>query len=125
MKKIFPARSSPMKKLLIALATTVALVGPAAAAPQDNLDTRDPAYRVMTVFTLNQKLRLCLNVNPDHVMSLTNNIVAKALKENPNMDTSYMWQVSQRGPYMGPPSRADCEAYYQNLVAISAGAVFK
>jgi len=114
-----------MKKLLITLATTVALVGPAAAAPQDNLDTRDPAYRVMTVFTLNQKLRLCLNVNPDHVMSLTNNIVSKALKENPNMDTSYMWRVAGRGPYMGVPSQADCKAYFQNLVDISEGVVFK
>ena len=111
-----------MLKPLAIAATLIATLAPASAAEPT---TADPAYRVMTVYTLYGKLQQCDNIDPLRAEAVTVAIVNKAKSEAPYIDAGYLWRKAQTGPYMGQPSREDCKVYCQNLLDIANGAVFQ
>jgi hypothetical protein len=106
-------------KILAVAAALAATLAPAKALPQDNLDMNDPVYRVMTTFSLLNKLADCTNIDFEKAKQVTADIVKKAVAEQP-MNVDYLWRASQKGPYMGPPHSSWCAGYFQDLLAIGS-----
>jgi hypothetical protein len=112
-----------LKPLAIA-ALSIAMIAPVVAA--ERMNTSNPAYRVITTYTLYGRLQSCYSYNVDlgRAEAVTVAIVDKAKSEAPSIDTGYLWRAAERNFYW-QADRNSCQVYYQNLLDIANGAVFE